>query len=92
MQDRDPEALNFGEVAESPRRLNINAGTVSFIDAEELAQLKALSYMPDNATAEDVQSDFLHTKAIDYHPGLDQIALSVPQMGEAGPLERLGRA
>ena len=44
--------------------------------------LKALGYVPDNATAEDLQSDFLHTNAIDYHPGLDQIALSVPNMGE----------
>ena len=35
-----------------------------------------------DATPDDLQSDFLHTNAVVYHARLDQIALSVPSLGE----------
>jgi hypothetical protein len=83
VQNHDPIAPNFGDPAANPRRLDVNGdGDAAIIDEEELEQLKALGYIPDDATADDVQSDFLHMNAIDYHPELDQIALSVPEVGE----------
>ncbi len=83
VQDFDPDAANYGDPADSPYRLDVNADSGGpVIDEEELEQLKALGYIPDNATEEDVQSDFLHMNAVDYHPGLDQIAGSVPELGE----------
>ena len=82
VQNVHPDAANYGEPADSPYRLDINADADGpVIDEEELEQLKALGYIPDNATEEDVKSDFLHMNAVDYHPGLDQIALSVPEIG-----------
>ncbi|HXV64495.1 MAG TPA: aryl-sulfate sulfotransferase [Vicinamibacteria bacterium] len=87
VQNLDSNAPNYGEPAEHPHRLDINAGNVTFVDEEELEQLKALGYVPDNATADDMQSDFLHINSIDYHPELDQIALSVPQTGEVWILD-----
>ncbi len=83
VQNHDPDRANYGDPARHPRRLDVNAdGEGAEIDEEELEQLKALGYVPDNASAEDLHSDFLHMNAIDYHPRLDQIAVSVPQVGE----------
>ena len=83
IQNHDAEAENYGDPAENPTRIDINAGSdAPEISADELAQLQALGYVPEDATADDLKSDFLHTNAIDYHPRLDQIALSVPVLGE----------
>ncbi len=70
--------------ASSPRRLDVNGDgdPEKVVGEEELEQLKALGYVPDNATEEDLLSDFLHMNSIDYHPKLDQIAVSVPHVGE----------
>ncbi len=84
VQNRDPNAAHYGEPAEQPGRLDINAGAdAPQISADELAQLQALGYVPEDATPEDLKSDFLHTNSVTYHPRLDQIALSVPALGEA---------
>lgn len=83
VQNHAPEAANFGDPAAQPGRLDLNAGThAEKISPEELAQLQALGYVAPGATASDLQSDFLHTNAVAYHPRLDQIALSVPSLGE----------
>ena len=83
VQNFDPDAANFGVPAEHPRRLDLNADAdMEIVDEKELEQLKALGYVPDNATREDIQADFLHLNSIEYHAGLDQIALSVPEIGE----------
>ncbi len=77
-----------GEPSEYPGRLDINAGAPkATVTDDELAQLKALGYVPDDAQANDLDADFLHVNAIDYHPGLDQIALSVPALGEVWILD-----
>jgi hypothetical protein len=83
VQNHDPEAQSYGDPAAHPRRLDVNvdAGEAP-VDEEQLAQLQALGYVPEDATPEDLRSDFLHMNAIDYHPGLDQIAVSVPEIGE----------
>jgi hypothetical protein len=83
VQDQDPETVHYGDPAAFPARLDVNAGAgTGGVSAEELAQLQALGYVPEDATADDLESDFLHTNAIDYNPRLDQIALSVPSLGE----------
>lgn len=88
IQNHDPDAANYGEPSEHPRRLDINADAgEAAVDEEELEQLKALGYVPEDATAEDIQSDFLHMNGIDYHPELDQIAVSVPEVGEVWILD-----
>ncbi len=83
VQNHDPDAAKYGDPARHPRWLDVNFdGESVVIDEEELEQLKALGYVPDNASTEDVLSDFLHMNAIDYHPRFDQIAVSVPEFGE----------
>jgi hypothetical protein len=83
VQNHDPGAPGYGDPAAHPERLDINAGArASPIDAEELAQLQALGYVPADAQVQDLEADFLHVNAIAYHPRLDQIALSVPELGE----------
>jgi hypothetical protein len=89
VQDHDPDAMNHGDPAASPGRLDINADRErNVIDDEELAQLKALGYVPADATPQDIQSDFLHLNSIDYNPALEQIALSIPSLGELWILDR----
>jgi hypothetical protein len=83
VQSHDPAAPNHGDPAAHPRRLDVNADADKpEVDEEEVEQLKALGYVPDDATEEDIQSDFLHVNSVDYHPELDQIAISVPEIGE----------
>ncbi len=83
IQNADDKATAFGDPAHSPHLVDINGdGEPSMVDDEELEQLKAIGYVPEDATKEDLDSDFLHINAIDYNPHLDQIALSVPQLGE----------
>jgi hypothetical protein len=83
VQNHDPAMANYGDPAGHPERLDVNAGAgAPGLSAEELEQLKALGYVPDGAEREDPRADFLHANSIDYHPALDQIALSVPTLGE----------
>jgi hypothetical protein len=83
VQDHDPEATGYGDPAAAPGRLDINAGSgAPTIDADELARLQALGYVPADARPQDLGADFLHVNAVAYHPKLDQIALSVPELGE----------
>ena len=83
VQNTDPSLPNYGDPAKHPHRIDINGTSdAPEIDAEELARLKAIGYVPDDAKAEDLQSDIFHTNAIAYNPELDQIALSTPEYGE----------
>lgn len=60
--------------------MNADAGELE-IDDEELEQLKTLGHVPDSATREVIQSDLLQMNAFDYHPRLDRVAVSVPEVG-----------
>ena len=83
IQHHDPEAANYGDPAAHPGRIDINAGAnAAAMSPEKLAQLQALGYVGDDAEPDDLESDFLHTNAVAYHPRLDQIALSIPELGE----------
>jgi hypothetical protein len=83
IQSWDSEAPDYGQASEHPRRIDVNAhGGAAAIGPDELAQLKALGYVPADATLEDLESDFLHVNAVAYNERLDQIAISVPEFGE----------
>ena len=83
IQDYDPEAENHGDPAARPWRININGdGKLQEIDPAELERLKALGYVPDDADAEDLNSDLLHTNAVAYNAELDQIVVSTPRFNE----------
>ena len=83
IQDWNSEKSNYGTPSEHPERIDINGGAKPpEMDPAELARLKALGYVPDDALPRDLRSDFLHTNAIDYNAELDQIAISVHRMNE----------
>jgi hypothetical protein len=88
VQDYDAQAPNHGKPAEHPGRIDINAhGGGAAITPDKLAQLKALGYVPADATVEDLESDFLHVNSVAYNGQLDQIAISVPEFGEVWILD-----
>ncbi len=88
VQNRKPDAPNYGEPSGHPERIDINAHREGgAMTLEELANLKALGYVPADATLEDLESDFLHVNSVAYHAGLDQIVLSVPEFGEVWILD-----
>jgi hypothetical protein len=88
VQNRDPQAPNYGQPAEHPGRIDVNAhGGGSAITPDKLAQLQALGYVPADATVEDLESDFLHVNSVAYNERLDQIAISVPEFGEVWILD-----
>jgi len=83
VQDHDPKAANHGDPSARPERLDLNADAgAPALSPEEIEQLKALGYVPEDAEAEDIEADFLHANAVDYNPELDQLAISVPTLGE----------
>jgi hypothetical protein len=83
VQHTDKDLPNYGNPSQYPERIDINANQAAIdIDPEELARLKAIGYVPDDADAEELKSDLLHSNAIDYNADLDQIAISVPYFNE----------
>ncbi len=88
VQSHDESVANYGRPSEHPERLDLNADAgAPLISPEELEQLKALGYVDSAAEPEDLRVDFLHVNAVDYHAGLDQIAVSVPSLGEVWILD-----
>jgi hypothetical protein len=88
VQELDATGDSYGEPSAHPGKLDINAGVPKpTVTEEELAQLKALGYVPDDAKAGDLEADFLHINGVDYNAALDQIALSVPELGETWILD-----
>jgi len=83
IQDFDRERENFGIVSEHPGLVDINGDvrTPPLTD-ELLERLKAIGYVVGNAAAGDLRADLVHTNAIAYHPGLDQIVLSAHRFNE----------
>jgi hypothetical protein len=78
----------YGRLSEHPERIDVNGGRAARSTTDELVQrLKSLGYLAGGATAADVDADFVHANAIDYNPGLDQIALTVNQYHEVWILD-----
>lgn len=83
VQATDESLANYGEPAEHPHRIDINGvGGPVEVSPEELARLKALGYVPEDAEAEDLSADLFHTNSLHYNAELDQIVLSVPEYNE----------
>jgi len=88
VQELDATGDDYGAPSAHPGKLDINAGVPKpTVTEDEIAQLKALGYVPADAKAADLEADFLHINGLDYNPELDQIALSVPELGEAWILD-----
>lgn len=87
VQNIDPELPNYREPSEHPGRVDINALSPE-ISKEELEQLRAIGYVAQEAEAEDLSSDIHHLNALDYHPGLDQIATTSPSLSEVWIIRR----
>ena len=83
IQDHDPNAENYGEIAANNRKIDINGGPpLEAMTAEELALQKRIGFLGDNATLANRGSDMFHTNAVAYNAELDQIAISSPEFGE----------
>lgn len=100
IQDVDESLPNHGDPAAHPHRLDINAGGAPMeIDADQLAQLQAIGYVPtpdedeeaeatDDDDDDELREDFLHINAVEWHPTLNQIAMTVPELGELWIIKR----
>jgi hypothetical protein len=89
IQNVDPSLPNHARPGDRPERIDINAGGAPReIEPEELAQLKALGYVPDDAEEDEQWGDFIHINAIDWNADLDQIAVTAPELGEIWILAR----
>ena len=81
---------NYGNVAEHPELIDINAAPAhrarqEISTPESIDQLRALGYIAGNAATDDrpeIGSDWLHTNSIDYNIELDQILLSSRHFSE----------
>lgn len=95
IQDVDPGLPHYGSVADRPERININADIPRAQDEldpglspEERAKMEALGYLAAGDDVDDDERerrrnpDWIHLNAIDWHPALDQIAVSTPRLSE----------
>ncbi len=87
VQDQDDSKLNYGDVAKSPRKFNLNPHEAPAegpppMTEEQIQQMIAQGFMTSNATVENMGSDFAHVNAIGYNPEMDQIVISSPHYHE----------
>jgi hypothetical protein len=83
IQNTDESLDHFGDPSAHPERININGDVAAQeISPEELEQLKALGYVPEDTKPEDLRSDLFHTNAVNYNARLDQIVMSAPRFDE----------
>lgn len=98
VQDFDKTKANFGDVAASLGRIDLNVGSrparAPREESEELARLRKLGYVGDEPPQRRDGpmdggmptgmrgGDWMHTNAIDYEPKLDLILLSIHETSE----------
>ena len=97
VQDRDKFMPNFGDPAMNPHRIDVNFDvlerpkTAEELEAEAAAddKLRGLGYLggeddedEDEDDGPEARKDWMHTNAIDYHPGRDLVAISVREASE----------
>ena len=83
IQAHNPEAENFGDPAQHPELIDINGDQdAPEMPTEDLERVQALGYVPEDMDLEGLQSDFMHTNALNYNAALDQIVMSVPRFNE----------
>jgi hypothetical protein len=83
IQEHDPECENYGVVADHPERVDINGDhrRLRFSD-QVVERLRAIGYVSDDATPDDLRADLVHTNAVDFNSELDQIVLSAHRFDE----------
>lgn len=87
VQEHDRSKANYGSVAGSPRRIDLNPGSwESELSADERKKLEALGYLQpedsdrgghDKGQGHGASPDFMHSNSVDYNAGLDQVLISV---------------
>ncbi len=91
IQDHDPSKSNYGNVADHPELLDINAMAEEVelihpdsveIQRDSLEMRKARGEANVNAELYTGYCDVYHLNAINYNPELDQIVVSSPEIGE----------
>ncbi|MCA6074499.1 aryl-sulfate sulfotransferase [Fulvivirga sedimenti] len=84
IQDYDPSKKNYGNPAEHPELLDINASgeEPNVITADSLKVLRKMERVRRNTTVENDGSDVYHFNAINYNAELDQIIFSSPNLSE----------
>ncbi len=84
VQDYDSKKVNYGKPYDHPELLDINAGEPlpPTITQDSMDILQASGRPWRNQTADNRGSDVYHFNAIKYHPGLDQIVISSPNLHE----------
>ncbi len=83
IQDLDPDADNYGDVAAHPERIDLNCDLRRELPSDaEIDDLQKLGYIDAKPGMGELQADWLHTNAIHYDPVHDQIALSTPHLCE----------
>lgn len=77
VQDIDASKANYGNPAESPRKLNLNPYVFKDpIPEEAIAEMIKMGVTTSNQRPGNMGSDVTHLNAINYNADLDQIALS----------------
>jgi len=85
IQDREPTKANYGTIADSPRKININvpvAHDFPPMPEEQVTQLKKVGLFTSNFSSDNLASDFTHCNAVSYNAALDQIAFSFKLFNE----------
>ena len=84
IQDLDENKPNYGAPGQHPELISFNLGDSipPPISQDSLDALKALGQGDRNLTRFNPRSDIFHFNAINYNPGLEQIAISSPELSE----------
>jgi len=83
VQEADPMLPGYGDPADHPELVDVNGGrAVGTLSDEVMRRLRTLGYLGGAGSAADVHADFAHANSVAYHPGLDQLVLSVNQYNE----------
>lgn len=84
VQDRDPDLPNYGNPAEHPELIDINASAhkPEPLHPDSLLARRRAGRAHRNLTTNDDGCDIYHINAINYNAELDQIVLSSPELGE----------
>ena len=85
VQDHDPSLPNYGNPSDHPGKIDINLCSNPLpepISQDSMDRLHAMGQAWRNRTVENRGSDLYHFNAINYNAGLDQIAISSPELCE----------
>lgn len=85
IQDFDKSKKNYGVVAANPGKVDINfIENLRKTNASSLRVMQSLGYVASTAkiTPQRAVPDWTHANGVAYHPGLDQILISVRSLSE----------